>query len=292
MCDRCHSDMNLTAIVHVYYPERWPELAECIRNLGPAARLIVTYGTGNDQAVEAARRDFPTATFLECENRGYDIWPFLKALKLVDFTWTDLIVKLHTKRNFDLPRKETIGYTAINGTKWRDKLLSFVKTSEAWSCTLKRFDDPRVGLVGAKELVCKRVDTPSAEMTGSFDKARAFIATNWQLTTPKSARFIGGTMFAVRASLCKLLADYPFTSEMFEVTKGHDKETFAHMVERLFGLVVAAQGKRIVGFNGSVALFRLKGALLKFLFDARQTERRRSIRICGILVYRKRLSED
>lgn len=284
--------MNLTAIVHAYYPERWPELAACLRNLGSDVKVIVTYGEGNETAVEEARRDFPTATFLACENRGYDIWPFLKALELVDFEWTDLIVKLHTKRNVDLPRKTTVGYTVLNGSEWRDRLLSFVKTPEAWARTMKRFADPRVGLVGAKEVIFKRVDAKKGEMVGSFDAARRFIGMNWHLTAPKSARFVGGTMFAVRASLYKRLAEFPFTAEMFEVTKGHDTETFAHMIERLFGLVVAAQGRRVVGFNGSVTLRRLKGAILKFLFDSRHTERRRSIRICGILVYRKRLIED
>lgn len=284
--------MNITAIVHVYYPERWSELAECLRNLGPEARLIVSYGEGNDKAVEEARRDFPAATFLKCENRGYDIWPFLKALKLVDFAWSDLIVKLHTKRNVDLPRLTKVGYTALNGTGWRDHLLSFAKTKEAWERTLSRFADGSVGLVGAREVIFKRVDAKRGEMVGSFDRARDFIRTNWRLESPKSSRFVGGTMFAVRASLYKLLADYPFTAEMFEVTKGHDTETFAHMVERLFGLIVSAQGKRVVGFNGSVTLRRLKGAILKFLYDNRLTERRHSIRVCGILVYRKKLSDD
>lgn len=284
--------MNITAIVHVYYPERWLELSECIRNLGSETRLIVTYGVGNEKAVEAARRDFPTATFLECENRGYDIWPFLKALKLVDFAWTDLIVKLHTKRNVDLPRRTLVGYTSLNGSAWRDGLLSFVRTPEAWNRSLRRFADPKVGLVGAKELIFKRSDAKKDEMAGSFDKAKGFIAENWGLHTPAGARFVGGTMFAVRASLYKVLADYPFTADMFEVSAGHDTETFAHMIERLFGLVVTAQGKRVAGANGSVALFRIKGAIAKFLFDSRLTERRRSIRICGILVYRKKLSVD
>lgn len=283
--------MNVTAIVHVYYPERWAELAECIRNLGPDAKLIVTYGEGNEKAVEEARRDFPKATFLVCENRGYDIWPFLKALRLIDYSTCDLIVKLHTKRNVDLPRKATVGCVTLNGASWRNMLLSFVRTPVAWRKTLACFDNPSVGLVGAKELVFLRRDAKKPEMIGSFDRARDFIGGNWKLATPKSARFIGGTMFAVRASLYRVLADYPFTAEMFEVSAGHDTETFAHMIERLFGLVVSAQGKRVVGFNGSIALFRLKGVLAKFLFDSRLTERRRSIRICGILVYRKKLSD-
>lgn len=284
--------MNITAIVHAYYPERWPELAECLRNLGPDTRLIVTYGMGNDKAIEGARRDFPEATFLECENRGYDIWPFLKALKLVDFAWTDLIVKLHTKRDVEVPRKTVVGFATLNDSSWRNMLLSFVRTPEAWQRTLKCFADERVGLVGAKQLVFLRKDAKKPEMARSFDRAREFIRNNWKLNASKKSSFIGGTMFAVRASLYKMLADYPFTAEMFEVSAGHDTETFAHMIERLFGLVVSAQGKRVAGANGSVALFRIKGAIAKFFYDSRLTERRRSIRVCGILVYRKRLSDD
>ena len=285
--------MNVTAIVHVYYPELWPELAVCIRNLGPDTRLIVTYGIGNDKAVEAARRDFPRADFVACENRGYDIWPFLKALKLVDFATCDLIVKLHTKRDIDLPRKTEVGYTVLNGSRWRDRLLAFVRTPEAWARTLRRFaEDPDVGLVAARELIFTRRDAERPEMAASYDRAGDFVREKLHLELPHKGGFVGGTMFAVRSSLYRPLADYPFAADMFEVSQGHDTETFAHVVERLFGLVVAAQGKRVVGFNGSRVAYRLRGAIAKFFFDSRLTKRRRSIRICGILVYRKKLGGD
>lgn len=285
--------MNVTAIVHVYYPELWPELAVCIRNLGPDVRLIVTYGIGNDKAVEAARRDFPRADFVACENRGYDIWPFLMALRRVDFATCDLIVKLHTKRDIDLPRKAEVGYTVLNGSRWRDLLLAFVRTQEAWARTLRRFaEDPAVGLVANRSLVFKRRDARKGNHADSFDRAIAELETKWGLRAKRSGRFVGGTMFAVRAALFKPLADYPFTPELFEASGGHETETYAHVMERLFGLIVSAQGARVEGFDGSVAWRRFWATLGKFFFDSRRTERRRSVRICGITVYLKRLRDD
>ena len=85
--------MKKLVIVHVYYPQFWPELRDCIRNVG-ACDVVVTYV--DEASVAEARRDFPNARFVLCENRGYDIWPFVTALKAVDLAAYDLVAKLHT----------------------------------------------------------------------------------------------------------------------------------------------------------------------------------------------------
>ena len=131
--------LRLAVVVHVYYPEMWPELAVCVRNVG-ACDLVVTYV--DEESVAEARRDFPSARFIRCENRGYDVWPFVKALKVLDLDRYDLVVKLHTKRNIERAHVFAIGGTRLNGSAWRDRLLGFVKTPEAWAKTLTAFDDP------------------------------------------------------------------------------------------------------------------------------------------------------
>lgn len=285
-------DMKITAIVHVYYPELWPELATCIRNLGEGVRLIVTYGEGCEDKIAEAKRDFPTATYIPCEPRGYDIWPFLKALKHVDFDQTDLIVKLHTKRNVDISRKTTMGYTVLNGSSWRNHLLAFVRTPAAWAKSFAKFEDPSVGLVADRHVIFFRRDARKRSQIGSFDRALVELSDKWGIKADSREAFVGGTMFAVRAALYRPLAEFPFKPEMFEVSKGHETETYAHIMERILGLIVTGQGYKIVAFNGSVFWRRIGCRIRNLFYERRFSDRRETIRIFGVTVYNKHLSDD
>ena len=273
---------RIAVIVHVYYSEMWPELAACIRNIGPCD-LTVTYV--DEAAVAEARRDFPAARFLACENRGYDVWPFVKALKQLDLTRYGLVVKLHTKRDIAKPHPFVMGGVRLNGRAWRDFLLGFVRTPDAWAKTLAAFRDPLVGMVADRRLVYSRTEGGKVW----FDRAAHELAEKFALPTCRRGLFVGGTMFAVRADLMRPFRDYPFAPEMFAASGPHEPTTYAHLMERMLGLSVGAQGFRIAGFNGSVRLWRLRYRLKRFLFDSRWSERRRSIRLCGITVYRRKL---
>ena len=91
--------MKTLCIVHVFYPDFWPEIASCLRNVEDPMDLVVTYVDETKGIPEMVRRDFPSAKFLLCENRGFDIWPFLKALQAVNLQDYSVLIKLHTKRD-------------------------------------------------------------------------------------------------------------------------------------------------------------------------------------------------
>lgn len=279
--------MRVLVVVHVYYPQLWPELADCICNICEPKDIVITYI--DETAVAQARRDIPLARFLLCENHGYDIWPFLKVIQTVDLAKYDVIVKLHTKRDIDLPRKAEVGYTVLNGSRWRDYLLAFVKTPEAWRKTVARFGDPAIGMVADRHVVFRRCDAKREAHGGSFDVAVRELGEKWGVQATMGGRFVGGTMFAVRASILARLISRPFVRGMFGESGGHESETYAHVVERMFGLIVSGLGYRVEGFDGSVFWRRFWAAIGKFFFDSRRTERRRSVRICKITVYLRRL---
>lgn len=274
--------MRVAVIVHVFYPEMWPELAACIGNLG-VCDLTVTYV--DESAVAVARRDFPNATFVRCENRGYDVWPFVMALKTLDLDRYDLVVKLHTKRNIERAHAFAMGGTRLNGSAWRDQLLAFAKTPEAWVKTLAAFDDPKVGMVAGRSVVFGRKESGK----DGYDAALHELNEKFSIPARRGGLFVGGTMFAVRAALLRPFADFPFAAEMFAVSGGHESTTYAHLMERMLGLAVGGQGFRIAGFDGSVRWHRFWIAFMRFFFDNRWSERRHSIRICGITVYLRRL---
>lgn len=275
--------MKTLAIVHLFYGEMWPELNACLKNIGEHD-LVITYV--DDAAIARVKEDVPSAKFIKTENRGYDVWPLVCALKAVDLNAYDLVVKLHSKRDIAKPHPFVMGGVKLNGSAWRDYLLNFVRTPEAWAKTRARFCDPAVGMVADRRLIYSRTEGGKS----AFDDAARELKEKFALDVPRSAYFVGGTMFAVRASLLKVFRDYPFTPEMFTVSGPHEPTTYAHLMERMLGLAVCAQGYRLAGFNGSLFAWRFSYRLKRFFFDSRWSERRRSIRICGITVYRRKLA--
>ena len=265
------ADVKVAVIAHAFYPEFWPELARCIRTVGNACDLFVTYV--DESAVVAARRDFPSARFIACENRGYDVWPFLKVLQEIPLDDYDLVVKLHTKRDVT-GELLVLNHAWVGGGAWRECLLAFCATEDAWRKTLRRFGDSDVGMVADRHLVFRRGDLP-AKLDGSFDRAREEFRRLTGFAVPAEAEYVAGTMFAARPTALKPLLVRRFEASAFEPPAGHRCETYAHLMERMLGFSVAAAGLRIAAFNGSLAWRRryygrnLFGKLCRFLFQVK-----------------------
>ena len=254
--------MRTLVVVHVYYPQLWPELAACVRNIDGERDIVVTYG--DEAAVVEARRDFPEARFLKCENRGYDIWPFIAALQSSDLSAYDAIVKLHTKR--DVVSDVTLDFngTVLNGSAWRNYLLGFVRTPEAWRRAQRLLARPDVGMVAERRMILLWREVPVLRSKESFDEASRFLGLD-PSHVRRSGQYVAGTMFAAKPAALRPLLAKGLTAEMFENPAGHMTETFAHVVERALGLSVTAAGLRIVAFNGSLRLRRAWYRLRKLI---------------------------
>ena len=269
--------MKVVVIAHVFYPEFWPELAACIRTVGTDCDLFVTFV--DEAAVAEVRRDFPAARFIACENRGYDVWPFLKVLQEIPLADYDLVVKLHTKRDVT-GELLVLNHAWVGGPAWRERLLAFVATEAAWRKTLRRFGDPCVGMVADRHLVFCGDTLPAAADGGTFDRAREEFRRLTGFAVPEGAEYVAGTMFAARPTALKSLLVRRFAASTFEPSAGHRCETYAHLMERMLGFSVVAAGLRIAAFNGSLAWRRRYygrgpfGKLCRFLFQVKHDSER------------------
>lgn len=242
-CRRPRGKGRTLVVAHVFYPKLWPELAACIRNIGGDRKVVITYS--DSAAVETARRDFPDATFLRCENRGYDVWPFLKALQTVDVNDFEYVVKLHTKR--DVPVSWYLNGTPLGGSRWRRLALHFAATPADWRKTLRTLRRPEIGLVADRHLIFGR-ETTEAKHYPIFDLAYE----NIRILTGRSAfggSYVAGTMFAAKTAALRPLFSQTYSADMFEETCGHGGVTQAHMMEREFGMAVEAVGLRVASFD-------------------------------------------
>lgn len=280
--------MRTLVVVHVYYRQLWPELAECIRNIGGTRDLIVTYV--DEAAVAEARRDFPAARFLKCENRGFDIWPFICALRTVGPGDYDAVVKLHTKRDIVKDHDWHFNNCRFNGPVWRNHLLSFCRTREAWARTARRLSEPGVGMVADRHVVVRRRDFPWKAVRECFDAAVAEVRAIGGCAPfdERMAQYVSGTMFAARPEPLEFFLKRSFDAGMFEASghaAGAEPVLYVHRVENLLGLSVSAVGRRIVAWNGSLRWRRIYAPLLCALFRVKETRRRRIVKVFGVPVF-------
>ena len=283
--------MRVLVVAHVYYPRLWPELAACVRNIDGTRDIVVTYG--DEAAVEAARRDFPEARFLRCENRGFDIWPFVAALQSVDLSAYDAVVKLHTKRDIEKDHDWAFNNCRFNGAAWRNHLLAFCRTPEAWRRTAARLGDPKVGMVADRHVIVRRRDFPWQAVRNCFDDAIAELRAidGCAAFDERTAQYVSGTMFACRPEPLAFFLKHGFDAGMFEVSghvPGSEPVLYVHVVENLLGLAVSGVGLRIVAFNGSLWWRRIYAPVRWRAFRIKETRNRWVVKAFGIPIAWKR----
>ena len=105
---------------------------------------------------------------------------------------------------------------------------------------------------------------------------------------PKDLHFVAGTMFFVRAKLLRPFLKYKIEDFAISDKSIHDN-TLAHVLERLFGLAVTAQGYKIQGVKyKSYAWLFFIAKLKRFLFQKKITRQGKLIiKICKIPVFIK-----
>ena len=284
--------MKILCIVHVFYPEFWSELADCIRNIDEPFDLIVTYVDETKGIPAIVGRDFPCARVLKCENRGFDVWPFLKALGSVVVSDYDLLVKLHTKRDVKADHALIFNHRNYLGARWRNYLLGFIRRPSDWAATKARFSDPEVGMVADARVILRKDDVPWKTPRATAVQAAEFTSELYGKPVPET-QFVAGTMFAARPSVFLRLLARGWTAEDFCESVRDGTEQTAHLLERVMGSIVTAEGMRIAPSHGTLVASRFRAwwvgaarAVLLFFFDMHRVDGRLIVKVFRISVYR------
>ena len=180
----------------MFYSEYWPDLVQCIKNIKEPYDLYITYVDKNLD-LSFFTTDFPNAKIILSENKGFDIYPFIKILDMVNLDKYSYVLKLHTKRNF--PDDYKINNISMKGDSWRMNLLAPFHTRQNWKNTLKTIKQKYTGMVGNGNLMIHE--------STDWDKLLPTIKkTVKKLGLPyKGYTFFGGTMFIIRSNLLKVL---------------------------------------------------------------------------------------
>ncbi|MFO1036865.1 MAG: class I SAM-dependent methyltransferase [Geminicoccaceae bacterium] len=231
---------RLCCLVHVYYVDQWPELAQYLRSLEGLEREIhlnFVESTVTDAALERARADFPEATIKVSPNVGRDVGGTLSLLRDVDLARFSAALVLHTKRSLKLSEND--------GRNWRRALIDpLLGSGEIARQNLALMaGDPGVGMI-ASASCCSEFGGLAA------GRHAALLADLGIADSYASSPFVAGTMFFITPSvlgeLAAALGRHQFrNSDTLTFEELGDGE-LEHAAERLYGALVAARGKRIV----------------------------------------------
>ena len=246
---------------HVYYPELWDELADCIGNIDADFDLYVTTVGTNTVLNQKITSRFAGAKILACENKGFDIAPFFKVLDSVDLDAYRYLVKIHTKRDVSYAAVFPNGYD-LSGDGWRESLLLPFKTRENWQKTAAWLASGETGMVADGRVIVNKLRCCD---TGACAYAKKMVE-QFGLSY-KNNTFVAGTMFAAKAALFKCLQNKAGGFDFKDSIREGDILPYA--CERLLGMIVSAQGKKIQALNDDMAKVRLHWlffVILRFFF--------------------------
>lgn len=223
--------------IHIYYPELWPEIRDYLKKLSVFPLILfVTMPTKHESVVADLEASEFKYDIQVVANRGYDVGPFFEVLNRLDLDQYSYLVKLHTKR--DIPKK-SLRLRRFEGSGWRDALLTMLKLHNFKSCVKAFETDKQLGATAYYSLIYR---TEPADQD-CVNRSKAMLN---KLGLPSTGfAFVAGTMFMCRASLLKPLQQLNYTIDDFEVHQQHGITTLAHVMERMLGWVITAQGYKL-----------------------------------------------
>ena len=219
--------------LHIYYPHLYDEFKQCILNIAPHKfDLFVTMVEEHSEIISDIRDNFPNAKIEVVENRGYDVGPFIYVLNQVNLDDYEYVVKIHTKS--DKPQGTKLSNFNLSGDKWRKELLGFISN---WQKSINLIDkNKKVGMVAGTNIILMDKEDPDMKI----NKKAKEILSKYGITLNKRFDFVAGTMFLARSCIFKPI-QYKFSLSDFELVS-KDGYTLAHILERVFGILVSYNG--------------------------------------------------
>ena len=235
--------VKLLVIFHLYYEDQLDFFLEKMHSINGCEWDLIVTGPEHDENVRNRISEFkPGAVFLTTSNVGYDIWPFIAAIKSVRLEDYDLLLKLHTKNS-------NICGTRVNGIRmrgyeWRDILVGgLLGSGTVFKNALDSFDDPSVGLV-CNRTILKEVSNGLYEDLRPLEEELAYLG-----ITTEDRHFCAGTMFMARVVPYKILQSDKVVESKFAVGVSHARGSMAHIYERIISILVADAGYVPLGLS-------------------------------------------
>ena len=253
---------RVLVILHIWYKDQIDYFISKLQNIsGCEWDLWVTMGSEDDAVADKLKAFKGDTKIIVVPNVGYDIGPYIRAIKGGDISDYDYIMKLHTKGS--MPKNDRINGVKLGGWRWRDHLVnSLLGTKKRFQNALAKLENEQVGMVCCYELY-KRLRSYLPEDSYMLEAEAARIGCRVNVR-----KFCAGSMFIVRTAALKKIIDAEIDFDLWDKTsKSHSTGSLAHVYERLLCLVVADAGYKIACSRSTLptasqaALYNLKSML-------------------------------
>ncbi|MDP2580119.1 glycoside hydrolase family 99-like domain-containing protein [Shimia thalassica] len=232
--DRCVA--RFAIVMHIYYPDLWPEFAETLERLDFEYDLYVTLtyrGEQTDDLAAEISAKYPDATVVSMQNRGRDILPFMNLLNAGAFDKYEAVCKIHTKKS---PHRE-------DGDVWRRHLINGILPEENLDQMLETFvADPKAGfwVADGQHFTGLEWWGSNIEMTQSLLRRLEMEIDGSHLSFP------AGSIYWVKPSILRLLKALHLLEAEFDVECAQVDGTVAHSLERVMGFLALAADQDIL----------------------------------------------
>lgn len=278
---------KLLVHLHIHYHDQIDYFIEKMKNInGINWDLNATLTNWNQDTVKKLKELKPDAKISLVENRGYDIWPFIKVIRDADLDNYDFVIKLHTKRDI---RKCAANVIPMKGYEWRDALTDGILYSpEYFRHILEDFNrDNSIGMISNLKTYSKRNwDSYFPRVKEELEKLGL---------EAKGNHFCMGTMFMARSSVLAPLKSEAINKEIFKDTINDSKRDFtsAHYYERLLSILPDSLGLRHVAKSPVlkekiwIKSARILEKPVRWIFgiEKKGPHKRKFIRILGLEFY-------
>lgn len=214
---------DFAVILHLHYVDLWDDISRYLTTLNAGQKFDLYVSATSSAAAQKVLEVFPEAYIELVENRGRDILPFIRILKIINNLDYKAVCKIHSKKS---------AYRN-DGDNIRDEIFNaLLGSSEQVERILSRFrNSSKLGMVVPKKYLLEHND-----FNMTFDKEvvdRVSSAINVKF---KYNIFPAGSMFWFAPKSLKPLLDIDHS--FFDIESGLADGTCAHAIERLFCLIV------------------------------------------------------
>jgi lipopolysaccharide biosynthesis protein len=218
-------------IVHLYYFDLWRELCQYLKKFDDDIDIYININNKfSEDEIDQVLSDTPNANIFVFENRGRDILPFLKIMKLILPLEYRYIYKIHSKKS---PHRN-------DGNQWRMHLIeSIMGTKDRIKQVETLMDQKDIGLVIARgnKLYYKDWIGSNRDMIQSYCN---------RVGLPYHEEFVfpAGSIFCLKPEIMQQFI-LTLNDDDFAKEEGQVDGTMAHAVERIIGLVLENMELRI-----------------------------------------------
>ena len=226
----------MVAVIHVFYPALWPEIAEGLRRLPMPVDVVVTVAAPRgDDVRRMIRADYPHAIVLPVPNRGRDVLPFVRVVPSLRARGWTTVLKLHTKRSVHID----------DGSAWFTRLLDeLTGPSGAVNQAVASLEGGASELVGPGSFWYP-LDVAWSETAGALAVVAGKVGLDLEELADRrwELGFFAGTMFWARLEALDRVQS--LGTNLFAVERGQRDGTAAHALERVFALLPQMRGRPV-----------------------------------------------